>query len=182
MKIRVVNYSNACTVQHPVVIIKGCVENYPTEVWRKHSRSSFLMMIHTQGEQDTNANEAHKLITEVPMIKLKFKVVCQLYPGENDIKFDFLGVKDSLRLTYRESPTDYRVKLVYVICKDHDGTFQSPPDLDCSVTAAVKKISVSATVLQCIMGELLWEQKLGRKTFSLELDTDGHWSTNCASA
>ena len=130
MKIRVLNYSNACTVRHPVVIIKGCVENYPTEVWRKHSRSSFLMMIHSQVNEDSNANEAHKLITEVPMVKLKFKVVCQLFPGENNLKFDFLGVKDNLRITYRELVSEYHVRLVYVICKDHDGEFQSPPDLD----------------------------------------------------
>ena len=167
------NYSNACTVRHPVVIIKGCVENYPTEVWRKHSRSSFLMMIHTQVDEDSNANEAHKLITEVPMVKLKFKVVCQLFPGENNLKFDFLGVKDNIRLTYRELVSEHHVRLVYVICKDHDGTFQSPPDLDNSVSAAVKKISISATVLQCVMGELLWEQKLGRRTFALETDITG---------
>lgn len=167
------NYSNAATVHHPIVIIRGCVENYSTEVWRKHSRSSFLMMIHTQADQDSNANEAHKLITEVPMVKLKFKVICQLYQGENDIKFDFLGVKDTLRLTYREKQVDYHIRLVYVICQDHDGTFQSPPDVDNSINAAIRKISVAATVLQCVMGELLWEQRLGRKTFTLELDTHG---------
>lgn len=173
MKIRVVNYSNACTVHNPVVIIKGCVENYPTEIWRKHSRSSFLMMIHTQEEQDSNANEAHKLINEVPMVKLKFKVVCRLFPGENNLKFDFLGVKDTIMLTYRDRRTDYHVRLVYVICKDQDGEFQSPPGLDNSVASAVKKISVAATVLQCVMGELLWEQKLGRRTFALESDLAG---------
>jgi len=173
MKIRVTNYSNASIVHHPVVIIKGCVENYPAEVWRKYSRSSFLMMIHTQGEQDSNANEAQKLITEVPLIKLKFKIVCQLYKGENDIKFDFLGVKDTLKIWYREPVTEYLVRLVYVTCKDDDGSFQSPSDLDNSVRAAVKKISVCSTVLQCVMGELLWEQKMGRRTFALETDRDG---------
>ena len=43
--------------------------------------------------QDRNANEAGKLISEIPMVKLKFKVLVQLYTGDNEIKFDFLGVK-----------------------------------------------------------------------------------------
>ena len=38
MKIRILNHTNASKVGHAVILVKGCVENYSSEVWRKHSR------------------------------------------------------------------------------------------------------------------------------------------------
>ena len=86
------------------------MENFTTEVWRRHSRSSYMMMIHTRGEDDRNANESHRHITEVPMVKLKFKVLVLLQPGENELKFDFLGVKDTIRIFYRKVPREHFVR------------------------------------------------------------------------
>ena len=56
-------------------------------------------------------------------------------------------------------------RLVYVVCADDDGRFQSPPDKDNSVEAAVKRVKVAGLVIQCAMAEMLWAQRLGRKTF-----------------
>ena len=90
------------------------MENYSTEVWRNHSRSSYMMMIHTHSrpEEDRNANESHKHITELPMVKLKFKVLLLLHEGENEISFDFLGVKDTLRIFYKKVRREYFVRFV----------------------------------------------------------------------
>ena len=112
MKIRVINLQNGSTVHYPLILIRGLVENYSTEVWRNHSRSSYMMMIHTHSrqEEDRNANESHKHITELPMVKLKFKVLLLLHPGENQVKFDFLGVKDNLRIFYRDVRREYFVR------------------------------------------------------------------------
>ena len=38
MKIRILNHTNASQVSHAVILVRGCVENYSAEVWRKHSR------------------------------------------------------------------------------------------------------------------------------------------------
>ena len=38
MKIRILNHTNASQVNHAVILVRGCVENYSAEVWRKHSR------------------------------------------------------------------------------------------------------------------------------------------------
>ena len=46
------------------------------------------------------------------MVKLKFKALLLLHPGENTIKFDFLGVKDNLRIFYRELKREYFVRSV----------------------------------------------------------------------
>ena len=90
------------------------MENYSTEVWRNHSRSSYMIMIHTHSrpEEDRNANESHKHITELPMVKLKFKVLLLLHEGENEISFDFLGVKDTLRIFYKKVRREYFVRFV----------------------------------------------------------------------
>ena len=171
MKIRVTNHSNGSTIHHPVILIRGCVENYSTDVWRKHSRSSVLVMLHTKVDQEKNANEMERLISEIPMVKLKFKVVVKLHQGDNEIKFDFLGVKDILRISFKPSYTPYFVRLVYIVCKDDDGRFQSPTHLNNSIDVAIKKIRVAGQVLQCCMAELIWTQNLGRKTFRLESDS-----------
>ena len=46
------------------------------------------------------------------MVKLKFKVLLLLHPGENQVKFDFLGVKDNLRIFYRDVRREYFVRSV----------------------------------------------------------------------
>ena len=99
------------------------------------------------------------------MVKLRFKVLLQLHSGENEIKFDFLGVKDTLRISFLSEHNPYSLRLVYIVCSDEDGRFQSPPGQDNSVSSAVKRLKVAGLVLQCCMAELLWSQKMGRKTF-----------------
>ena len=115
MKIRVINLHNASTVHYPLVLIRGLVENYSTEVWRKHSKASHIIIIHNRGQEDSNANQSQRLITEVPMVKLKFKALLLLYPGENLVNFDFLGVKDNLRIYYRDLRREYFVRSVFYI-------------------------------------------------------------------
>ena len=66
-------------------------------------------MIHTRAE-DNNANQPGKLISEVPMVKLKFKVMVQLHPGDNEIIFDFLGVKDTLRVSHNPVSSPFTVR------------------------------------------------------------------------
>ena len=66
-------------------------------------------MIHTRAE-DKNANEPGKLISEVPMVKLRFKVLVQLHPGDNEIVFDFLGVKDTLRISFNQVSSPFTVR------------------------------------------------------------------------
>ena len=56
-------------------------------------------------------------------------------------------------------------RLVYIKCSDDDGRFQSPPDLDNSVAAAVKKLAVAGRVVQCCLAETLWARRRGRNTF-----------------
>ena len=110
MKIRVINLQNGSTVHYPLILIRGLVENYSTEVWRKHSTASHIIIIHSRGQEDSNANQSQKHITEVAMVKLKFKVLLLLHPGENQVKFDFLGVKDNLRIFYRDVRREYFVR------------------------------------------------------------------------
>ena len=57
------------------------------------------------------------------------------------------------------------LRLVYIKCSGDDGRFQAPPELDNSVSAAVKKLAVAARVVQSCFAETLWAQRRGRNTF-----------------
>ena len=129
------------------------------------NRSSFVVMMHRKVCNDNNENAYSGVISEVPMTKLRFKALLQLYSGDNEIKFDFLGVKDTLRISFYPASNPYSMRLVYIVCCDDDGRFQCPPDQDNSQASAVKRLKVAGLVLQCCMAELLWSQKMGRKTF-----------------
>ena len=59
-------------------------------------------------------------------------------------------------------------RLVYVICNDCDGKFQSPPDMDNSIQDSIKRLQTASLVWQSCMAQLLLEQGHGRKTFRWE--------------
>jgi len=96
----------------------------------------------------------------------------RLLEGSNTLSFDFLGIKDTITVRYERSENEYRVRLVYVVCCNDDGTFQGPEGEDCSVESAQARICVGGELLQTVMAESLWEAGLGRKSFELDLDPD----------
>ena len=62
------------------------------------------------------------------MVKLKFKVLLLLHPGENQVKFDFLGVKDNLRIFYRDVRREYFVRSVSQSVSHSDERFSECKD------------------------------------------------------
>jgi len=166
MRIHFSNVSNPVEVSYPIFIIKGSIENYSQDVWRKHKIRSFMLVYH-------QAAKDYKRCEEIEVEKLQFKFVVRLHRGENSLAFDFLGIKDTLNVSYNPVDSPYKVRLVYVVCRDDDGTFQGPDGMDCGIVAAKTRISLGGELLQCMMAETLWEAGLGRRTFSLEADQYG---------
>jgi len=178
MRIKFWNLSNPTTVSFPVIIVKGCVENYTKEVWDVAGTSSFLILHHQ------SAGEVARY-EEVLLQGLQFKILLRLQPGENVLTFDFLGVKDTLRVWYTEVENEYDVKLVYIVPNHAEPNFQGPEECDCSLDSAKQRIYLAGELLQSIMAETLWEEGLGRKTFILDtkvhvlnskLSTEECWS------
>jgi len=163
MRIKIQNLSNPTSVQFPIVIVKGCVENYTQEVWKDAGTRTFLILHH-------QTSGSLKRCEEVEMEGLKFKLLVRLLPGENILNFDFLGIKDSLHVWYSEPTNEYTVRMVYVIPSDHDGKFQGPENSDCSVESAQQRILLAGELLQTVVAESLWDEGFGRKSFNLEHD------------
>ncbi|XP_023323947.1 uncharacterized protein LOC111697983 [Eurytemora carolleeae] len=166
MRIKFTNIGNPLRVDYPVLIVKGIIENFSQDVWKRFGEKSFMLMCH-QRETD------YKRCEEIPLKKLEFKFLVHLLPGSNLISLDFLGVKDTLNVLFDHKPVDYKVRLVYVVCQDSDGEFQGPEGEDCSIESAKARICLGAKLLQCITAETLWEAGVGRKTFRLETNAEG---------
>lgn len=166
MRIQFSNVSNPVEVSYPIFIIKGSIENYSQDVWKKHKSRSFMLVYHQAGND-------YKRCEEIEVERLQFKFLVRLHKGDNSFAFDFLGVKDTLIITYSPIETPYKVRLVYIVCRDDDGTFQGPDGMNCNLVSAKTRISLGGELLQCIMAETLWEAGLGRRTFALEVDQYG---------
>lgn len=98
----------------------------------------------------------------------KFKVlVGDLVEGRNRLTLSYCSAVTKLTLTY-ESPLDvnYTVKVLYIVCRDHDGCFQSP-STENNVDDACARLTVGIKLIQSLYGDKLLEQGFGRKTFQL---------------
>ncbi|CAL1292396.1 unnamed protein product [Larinioides sclopetarius] len=103
-----------------------------------------------------------------PVINGKFKILVKLKTGENRIKFQHKNFLYYLHLFYEPLKYERFVRLVYIKCKDDDGTFQAPQNEDNTVISACKRLSLAGQMLQTFTSDKLKEHNLNGKTFRLE--------------
>lgn len=107
-----------------------------------------------------------------PVINGAFKVLVKLKVGENVIQFIHEAQVLVVTVIRYLPELDYFVRPVYIICCDHDGTFQGPDDEDCSVQSALDRIKLASMLLQTFTAEKMKDHGFGHKTFLLETDQD----------
>lgn len=98
----------------------------------------------------------------------KFKaLIGDLVNGQNHLTITYCSAVTTLNLTY-ESPlnVNYTIKVLYIVCKGHDGCFQSP-STDNSIDNACARLTVGLKLIQSLFGDKLSEHGFGRKTFQL---------------
>lgn len=98
----------------------------------------------------------------------KFKaLVGDLVDGQNHLTITYCNAVTKLTLTY-ESPVNvkYTVQVLYIVCKGHDGCFQSP-STENNVDEACARLTVGIKLIQSLYCDKLLEQGFGRKTFQL---------------
>lgn len=98
----------------------------------------------------------------------KFKaLVGDLVDGDNNLTITYCSAVTQLTLTY-ETPVNikYTIKGLYIVCKNHDGCFQSP-STENNIDDACARLTVGIKLIQSLYGEKLLEQGFGRKTFQL---------------
>ncbi|KAF7287347.1 uncharacterized protein LOC143191030 [Rhynchophorus ferrugineus] len=97
-----------------------------------------------------------------------FKILLQLEEGNNDFRFEFGCQFEEISIKNNSLQSEYTVTPLYIICEGHDGTFQGPVDQKCDIESACNRILLCTQLLQCFSAEKLFENGLGRKTFSIE--------------
>jgi len=82
-----------------------------------------------------------------PVIDGKFKVLVDLFPGENEIELRTANVVTLLTLYLIPPRLTKFVRPIYICCKDDPGEFQGPDDEDRSPSSAVRRIALSARLV-----------------------------------
>lgn len=103
-----------------------------------------------------------------PVKNMQFKCLVDLQLGNNILHLQYCSHKSVVEIQYEPRDTLYCVTPIYIICKDHNGRYQSPLDCDNSAEAACKRISLGSRLIQCLIAEKLYENGYGRRTFQLE--------------
>lgn len=171
--IQLLNVQQNDQFNHSIVLIRGEISNY------NHRHGVTHLQI---------VNEHAKGCIESAEITINgtFKVAVELSSGDNQLNFQFCCVTKEISLIFkkRENPR-YLLRIIYIICQNHNGHFQAPDNADNSVERACKKINLAIRVVQCLYAEMLAKHGFNRKTFefiackpfysSLSVDVSRQW-------
>lgn len=100
---------------------------------------------------------------------VEFKYLLALSVGQNECTLSYCDTSIRLNLVYEPSPLGYSVIPLYIVCKGHDGHFQSPVGLSAlsSALVACRRIDVMLQLVQLVYAEKLAEAGLGRRSFKI---------------
>lgn len=148
--IRVTNFQSDDTVDYSLIVLKGQIANCDVP-------ENSDVKIATQNSTETILTARNG----------EFKAIVHLSAGSNSIKLHFCCTIHSLTINFhRNSLPKHVIKVFYIICHDHDGSFQSPASQpNATVATALQKINVAMTLVQCLYAEMLNKAGFPRKTF-----------------
>ena len=190
MKIVIDNISDGEIVSYPILLIRGKIDNVDRLSLDEESNGSInskhqIFLTHTSDHHGRNKEYLHSIpVCYVSETSAKFKLLLQLKTGINHISLEYFRVRRNLAIKYDPFSYDlqrHRIKLLYIVCSDSDGNFQSPgesgSDLKTQkqieneqekktndIASAKKRISLAGSVIQSIIAESLEVHGFGRKT------------------
>lgn len=160
MAIRITNLQQNQVLYYPLALLRGDVLG-----------TDNIVSVTVQ-----NLTDEASCATAWPVVGRHFRALVQLVSGHNVVRLSCYKFSHDFPLQYQSlmCSLDKYVRLVYVVCKDNfeEGHFQGPPDEDCSVESACKRISLGAQILQTAVAETLSAAGFLRKTFCLEESDD----------
>ncbi|EFC43850.1 hypothetical protein NAEGRDRAFT_68136 [Naegleria gruberi] len=114
---------------------------------------------------------------QFPIYETFFKALVLLEEGENNIHLSSQSGKDSdlhFKVNYDPnminvagSGSGSKVKGIWFVCKDHDGSFRNMPHEKNDSSEAIKRMQVALLMMQTFCAEKVQD---GRRTFPLEVD------------
>lgn len=152
--INVLNVTSNEHFNHSIVLIRGEIANY------NHRLDSLSLRITDQNTENRCAKNVE--VTSDG----KFRVAAELAPGVNLLIFQYccVTIEIPLVLDTRENPK-YLLKVFYIICRNHNGSFPSVSDTENSVEVACRKTDLAIRLVQCLYAEMLAKHGLKRKSF-----------------
>lgn len=109
-RIHLTNIINNEIFSYSTILIKGFIDFIDVE--------SKLILQHY-------SDKGKQLVESYWMVfQNKFKIIIELKIGENFLIFKLANETLHVKLFYKQRATNYTVCPVYVICADHDGSFQ----------------------------------------------------------
>ena len=189
MKIVIENVSDGEVLTYPILLIRGKIDNVDAVSLGEENSGSFnskhsIFLTHTSEAGGSNKESLQTIpVTYFGETIAKFKYLLHLKIGINKISLEYFRIRRSVTIKY-EPPYDHhshQVKLLYIVCADSDGKFQSPCEgneddnkkngqkegqLKASndIASAKKRISLAGAVIQSILAESLEVHGFGRKT------------------
>ena len=156
MVIHVTNIAEDETITYSLVLLTGTVQ--------PHCQQGVLT-VYTKGSPDKQLSW--------PIVNDSFRALVELNEGINVIYLCYHNEELQFSLRYENPKWRKFVRPVYIKCCDDDGHFQCPENEDSSVESAVQRISLAAQLSQTFTAEKMHEHGFGRKTFQLELGSQG---------
>lgn len=170
--IQITNFQPNDTITYAITLIKGLISNY-----------THVDNLEVQAIVGGNIVDSSSISRNG-----EFKAIVQLSPGINHLIIAFCCIKRSITINYaHQTQRKCHVKTFYIICKDHDGCFQSPFASNSAETAC-RKINLAMALVQCLYAEMLVNAGFPRKTFEfsecqpfsskLDLNAARQWSSH----
>jgi hypothetical protein len=108
-----------------------------------------------------------------PVIAGRWKALVPLAAGCNDISLRTGTASAELALVHDAQTNPRRVRLVYLIAADSDGSFDAPAGEPRDQASAIARVRLAGRLLQSFTAEKMRAQGFGRRTFRLDSDPSG---------
>lgn len=148
------NVSSDDHFNYSIVLISGEIANY------NYRLGSTTLRI-TNRNNENWSNESVEITADG-----KFRIAVELTPGANLLRFHYCCVTNEIPLVFRERENpEYLLKVLYIVCQNHDGCFQAPNGTENTIEVACEKIDTVIRLVQCLYAEMLAKHGFNRKTF-----------------
>ena len=112
-------------------------------------------------------------ISRSPIVSKRFKVLIELVPGENRLTVSTGKIRKDLRLFYRKSSNPYFIRLIYFVDSSGETGIKTPSDWKSAEPQDyASKLRIAGMLWQTATAESFNASRLGRRTFSLEFDSN----------
>ncbi|XP_044734292.1 uncharacterized protein LOC123296739, partial [Chrysoperla carnea] len=99
------------------------------------------------------------------VINLNFKCLIDLNQGSNIITLEYCDSKFEFNIDFTVSKPNYTILPLYIICTNHDGSFQAPNNTENTAKVACAKIALVSQLMQTLYANKLHDLGFDKKVF-----------------